>query len=133
MPMDWFGDEWASGAADSVEMLPEAPGLTGSVSMAVSEGSGRNRREAGFHWRYDHGKPVDGKPGVDPDANLVLLVAGDDAVDLLSGRLEPSVSFMRGRLKASGDGGILLGFLKSTTDAKFSAWREKVASLAGDL
>jgi hypothetical protein len=40
---------------------------------------------------------------------------------------------MRGRLKASGDGGLLLGFLRSTTDSKFVAWREKVAALAGSL
>jgi hypothetical protein len=133
MPMEWLGDEWASGAADAVALLPGANGLSGTVSLAVSDGSGRNRREAGFHWRYDGGNPVDGKPGIDGDANLVLLVAGEDAVDLLSGRVDPSVSFMRGRLKASGDGGLLLGFLKSTTDSKFTAWREKVAALAGDL
>jgi putative sterol carrier protein len=131
--MEWLDDDWASGAASSVTLLPTAPGLSGSVSFALSEGSGRNRREAGFHWRYDDGAPVDGDAGVNADADLVLLISGEDAVDFLAGRVEPSVAFMRGRLKASGDGGLLLGFLRSTTDSKFVAWREKVAALAGSL
>jgi hypothetical protein len=126
--LDWLGDEWASGAAGAVGLLPDAPGLSGTVSFAVAEGTGRKRLEAGFHWRYSDGKAVDGQPGVDPDADLVLLIAADDAVELLSGRVDPSVSFMRGRLKASGDGGLLLGFLRSTSDAKFESWREKASA-----
>jgi putative sterol carrier protein len=126
--MDRLGDEWASEAADAVSLLPDAPGLSGTVSFAVTEGTGRKRQEAGFHWRYHEGKPVDGAAGVDADADLVLLIAGDDAVDLLSGQVEPSVSFMRGRLKASGDGGLLLGFLRATTDAKFESWRRTIGA-----
>lgn len=126
--MAWPSDEWASEAAGSVGLLPEAPGLSGSVSLAVTEGTGRKRTEAGFHWRYQDGKPVDGEAGVDANADLVLLIAGEDAADLLSGQVEPSVAFMRGRLKATGDGGLLLGFLKSTTDSKFDTWRRRVAA-----
>ena len=126
--MDWMNDEWASDAAGTVELLPEAPGLSGTVSFAVAEGTGKKRLEAGFHWRYSDGKALDGEPGVDAGADLVLLVAGDDAVDLLTGAVEPSVSFMRGRLKASGDGALLLGFLRSTTEAGFEAWRKQVGA-----
>ena len=126
--MEWLSDEWASAAAGSVGLLPEAPGASGSVSLAVTEGTGRKRTEAGFHWRYVDGKPVEGAAGVEPNADLALLVAADDAIELLSGQVEPSVSFMRGRLKATGDGGLLLGFLRSTTDSKFDAWRQKVAA-----
>ena len=131
MALDWLGDDWASGAAGAIGLLPQAPGSSGTVSLAVSEGSGKKRREAGFHWRYEDGNAIDGAAGVDADADLVLLLAGDDAVEVLSGRVEPSVAFMRGRLKASGDEGLLLRFLRSTTDSKFGAWREKVAALAG--
>ena len=123
-----MGDDWAAEAGAAVGLLPDAPGLSGTVSFAVSEGTGRKRHEAGFHWRYEDGKPLDGAPGVDPDADLVLLVAADDANELLTGQVEPSVSFMRGRLKASGDGGLLLGFLRSTTDSKFQSWLQKVGS-----
>ena len=126
--MDWADSEWASEAAAAVSLLPEVPGMSGTVSFAVAEGTGRKRSEAGFHWRYERGKAVEGEPGVNADADLVLLIAGSDADDLLSGNVEPSVSFMRGRLKASGDGAILLGFLRSTAQPEFETWRRKVAA-----
>ena len=119
--------EWVDAAAPLTELLPDVPGAVGTVSLAVSGGK---RQEAGFHWGYDAGKPKPGAAGIDGDADLVLLLAVADAIDVLKGDVEPSVAFMRGRLKASGDGGLLLGFLKSTVDPAFADWREKVRALA---
>lgn len=121
--------EWADAAAPLTELLPDVPGAAGSVSLAVSGG---RRQEAGFHWSYDAGKARSGTAGIDGAADLVLLLAAPDAIDVLKGDVEPSVAFMRGRLKASGDGGLLLGFLKSTVDPAFSNWRDKVRALASE-
>ena len=121
--------EWADAAAPLTELLPDVPGAVGSVSLAVSGG---RRQEAGFHWSYDAGKAKPGAAGIDGAADLVLLLAAPDAIDVLKGDVEPSVAFMRGRLKASGDGGLLLGFLKSTVDPAFSDWRDKVRALASE-
>lgn len=123
----WMSPEWAEAAAPLTELLPEIPGAAGTVSLAVSGG---RKQEAGFHWSYEDGKSAAGSAGVDAQADLVLLLASEDALDVVRGDIEPSVSFMRGRLKASGDGALLLGFLKSTTDAGFGEWRGKVAALA---
>lgn len=128
--LEWLGDEWAARAAELVSLLPEVPGASGSVSLAFVEESGRKGRETGLHWRYRAGVPCDGAPGVDTGADLVMLVAGEDALALLGGEVEPSVAFMRGRLKASGNGALLLGFLRSTTTPGFQIWREEVARLA---
>lgn len=125
----WMSPEWAEAAAPLTELLPEIPGAGGVVSFVVSGG---RKQEAGFHWSYSGGKPAAGTAGVDAQADLVLLLASDDALDVVRGDVEPSVSFMRGRLKASGDGALLLGFLKSTTDAGFGEWRGKVAALAAE-
>lgn len=121
--------EWAEAAAPLTDLLPEIPGAEGTVSFAVSGG---RRQEAGFHWSYQNGKAAPGVPGVDASAGLVLLAAGDDAIAVLKGEVEPSVAFMRGRLKASGEGGLLLGFLKSTTSPEFAGWRRAVAALAAE-
>lgn len=121
--------EWADAAAPLTELLPDVPGAVGSVSLAVSGG---RRQEAGFHWSYDAGKAKPGTAGIDGAADLVLLLAAPDAIDVLKGDVEPSVAFMRGRLKASGDGGLLLGFLKSTVDPAFSDWRDRVRALASE-
>ena len=129
MPHPLISDEWAEAAAPLTELLPDVPGATGTVSLAVSGG---RRQEAGFHWRYGSGKATPGAVGIDSSADLVLLLASEDAVDVLKGTVQPSVAFMRGRLKASGDGGLLLGFLKSTVDPGFSKWREEVGALASE-
>lgn len=121
--------EWADAAGPLTELLPDVPGAVGSVSLAVSGG---RRQEAGFHWSYDAGKAKPGAAGIDAAADLVLLLAAPDAIDVLKGDVEPSVAFMRGRLKASGDGGLLLGFLKSTVDPAFSDWRDRVRALASE-
>ncbi|HVA74091.1 MAG TPA: SCP2 sterol-binding domain-containing protein [Acidimicrobiales bacterium] len=121
--------EWAEAAAPLTKLLPDIPGAKGTVSFAVSGG---RRQEAGFHWIYKDGVAAAGEAGSDASADLVLLLASEDALDMVRGDVEPSVSFMRGRLKASGDGALLLGFLKSTTGTGFIAWREKVASLAAE-
>jgi putative sterol carrier protein len=123
----WISAEWAEAAAPLTDLLPEIPGADGTVSLAVSGG---RRQEAGFHWSYQNGKAAPGMAGVDASADLVLLLAGDDAIEVFTGAVEPSVAFMRGRLKASGDGAMLLRFLESTTEAAFAAWREQVAHLA---
>lgn len=125
----WMSAEWAEAAAPLTDILPEVPGAEGTVSFAVSGG---RRQEAGFHWSYQNGKAAPGSAGVDASADVALLVAGEDAIELLKGDVEPSVAFMRGRLKASGDGQLLLGFLKSTTSREFEGWRRAVAVLAAE-
>ena len=123
----WMSPEWAEAAAPLTDLLPEVPGAGGTVSFAVSGG---RRQEAGFSWGYENGKAAPGVAGIDASADLALLVAADDAIEVLRGDVEPSVAFMRGRLKASGDGQLLLGFLKSTTSREFDGWRRAVAALA---
>jgi putative sterol carrier protein len=88
------------------------------------------RKEVSVYWTYEGGKVVAGGVGPKPDAELALTLAAADAAEVLSGRVEPSVAFMRGRLKASGAGGLLLAFLDSTTTEGFGSWRERVAGVA---
>ncbi len=68
-----------------------------------------------YHWSYREGVPGDGgvgggrrrRPGADDRS-------GPTPGRSPTGEMEPSVAFMRGRLKATGDGGLLLGLLAST-------------------
>lgn len=130
---EWMSAEWGSEAAGLAGELPNAGGASGSVSLAISSGKGRGKAgkaETGFHWTYRDGTAGGGAEGMDGEADLVLLLASEDAVAVLRGETEPSVAFMRGRLKASGDGGLLLAFLRSTADPAFEGWRQKVAALS---
>ena len=125
----WLTQEWAEGVAALTPGLPPVPGASGSVSLSVSGGA---RKEVHVRWAYEDGVADRGAPTTRPEADLVLTLASRDAVDVFSGAVEPSVAFMRGRFKAAGDGGLLLGFLESTLTAAFDAWRRDVAALAGE-
>lgn len=124
---DWLSPEWAEKAAALCRLLPEAPGAQGSVSLSFVVAP---RREIGFHWIYDAGRVARSGPGPAAEADLTLSLAASDAAEVLAGRVEPSVAFMRGRLKATGDGGILLAFLESTTSPGYASWREAVAGVS---
>jgi putative sterol carrier protein len=125
----WLSQEWAEEAASLTSRLPPIPDASGSIALTVSGGS---RKEVHFHWAYKSGVAAEGAPGPQPDADLVLTLASADAVQVFSGVVEPSVAFMRGRLKAAGDGGLLLGFLESTRSDTFETWRRGMAGLAGE-
>jgi putative sterol carrier protein len=62
------------------------------------------------------------------DAELSLSIAYADAQAVASGEVEPSVAYMRGRLKASGDGALLLGLLASTATERYREWRQRVTA-----
>lgn len=75
------------------------------------------------------GPASEGCPG-EPDLTLTLSPA--DAVLVSQGRLAPSVAFMQGRLKTSGDNALLLRVLAwSATDAfapALAAWSAQAAA-----
>lgn len=123
---DWLSADWAVEAAGLCHLLPEAPGATGTVALSFLLAP---RKEVAIHWRYEDGRPAAGGPGPAPDADLTLTVGAADAADVLSGRIEPSVAFMRGRLKATGDGALLLAFLESTTSGGYAGWRDAMAGI----
>lgn len=122
-----YSSEWAGEAAALWSLLPPAPGGEGTVSLAIATAP---RKEVSFHWRYEGGRVVDGGAGAGPEPTLSLSLSAADAPDVLSGRVEPSVAFMRGRMKATGDGSLLLAFLSSTTTEGFEEWRKRIDSLA---
>jgi len=119
-------EEWSAEVAGLTAELPPVPNASGTISLTVS---GPARKETSLHWTYENGAAGTGQPGPKSDADLVLTIAGPDAGEVISGAVEPSVAFMRGRLKASGDGALLIGFLESTTTPAYEAWRQRVARL----
>jgi SCP-2 sterol transfer family len=58
-----------------------------------------------------------------PEPDLALALSPDDAQLVARGELEPSVAFMQGRLKTSGDNALLLRVLAWTTTPAFAPSR----------
>lgn len=119
--------EWAAEAGELWGFLPAAPGAEGTVNLSVAVAA---KKEASVHWRYESGRVVSGGTGPADGPELALSTTAADASDVLAGRVEPSVAFMRGRLKASGEGGLLLAFLASTASDGFEEWRSRVGAVS---
>lgn len=125
---EWLSEDWLKEIAARADARPILACASGTVSLAITSGRGRDVG-VGYHWEYRDGVPGGGGVGVLADADLVLTVARDDAWTVLTGEVEPSVAFMRGRLKATGDGGLLLELLESTTAGGYRDWRQRAQSL----
>lgn len=117
---------FAPDAGQCHTLLPDAPGANGTVTFSVGLAS---RREVSLHWTYRDGKPSDGGVGSPPSSDLTLSVDASEAARIFAGLVAPSVAFMRGRLKTSGDDALALAFLRSTVDPGFSRWLRKVGEL----
>jgi hypothetical protein len=123
---DWLSADWAEAVASLAPSLPVIPGADGTICLAVSTAP---RKDVRVHWRYASGQVLEGGSGAFPDADLELTASAPDAAAVFKGEVEPSVAFMRGRLKASGSGRLLLGFLRSTATPEFEKWRQQVEAL----
>lgn len=123
---EYGSEEWAAEVGALWSELPDAPGASGTVSLAVATAP---RKEVAFHWTYRDGKVVEGGAGSGDSPALALTLSAADAPEVLSGRVEPSVAFMRGRLKAAGEGAVLLAFLGSTVTDAFERWRARAEAV----
>jgi hypothetical protein len=124
--VEWLSDEWLKEVADLAGSRPPLSGANGTVSVSVGPGKGR---DVAYHWRYRDGMPGEGGVGAAADADVALTIERADAWAVLHGEVAPSVAYMRGRLKASGDGGLLLDLLKSTATEAYEHWRRQVLDL----
>lgn len=77
-------------------------------------------------WSADGPGPV--STGLEGEPDLTLTLGTDDARSVKNGQLDPSVAFMQGRLKTSGDNTLLLSVLKWSATSAFpsalSSWAE---------
>ena len=124
---EWLSEEWLKEVAARAGSRPSVPGATGTVSVAVTGGP---HGDAVYHWSYRDGVPGDGGRGAASDADLAMVISYADARPVATGEVEPSVAYMRGRLKATGDGALLLGLLASTATEDYRDWRRGMMNLA---
>ena len=122
---EWLSDEWLKELVASTSARPQVAGANGTVSMVITGG---RAGDVSYHWSYRDGVPGDGGIGAAPDSDLSLTIGRADAEAVAKGDVEPSVAYMRGRLKAAGDGGLLLGLLASTATKAYRDWRQHIAA-----
>ena len=78
-------------------------------------------------WRYQGGR-LEVSEGLAPDVAVTLQISYSDAAAVLSGDAEPAVLFMQGKLKSTGDNGVLLRLLEAASADAFGEWRSRSAN-----
>jgi hypothetical protein len=125
--VEWLSDEWVQASGSALAEVVLGPDVQGVVAVELTGPGG------GTYWRrWAGGKVVDGgsgKPETAPE--LTVTLSDVDARAFWKGSWSPSVAFMRGRLKMTGDMGILLPLLAATATPAFAAPQRVVDSLVG--
>ena len=107
--------------------LPGAPGASGTVDLAVT---GTSAGDVHVGLTFQDGRLVSASPEAPADPSLTLSLTREEAQAVLDGTLAPSVVYMRGRLRTSGDNRLLLVVLSATATPVFERWRSEVAGAA---
>ena len=130
----WLSSEWVAQVATSMASRPAAPGVTGTVEVVITGGPGGEVR---LPVRYDDGtphwtgEPADASERAEPE--VILTMPAAEARAVLSGEREPSVGFMRGRIKTAGDPGLLLAWLRSTATPEWQEWRATLDHVTSNM
>jgi SCP-2 sterol transfer family len=122
----WLSTEWFDETRPLWSEVPVADELSGRVQCEISGGpEGSNP----CHWVLEGGRVVDSGPGVIDGPDVTLTLAWDDALALHRGDVDPSVSFMRGRLKVAGSMALMLGLLAAAATDTYRDVRRQVVEV----
>lgn len=114
--------------AEAADLVGPAT-LAGTVEVHVTGGPDG---DAQLHATFDAGRLTAIGVGPAPGADATLALTGEDAGAVLAGVLDPSVAFMQGRMKVTGDMGIVLDLLALASTDAARACRDRVAGRTAD-
>ena len=113
------GETGRSSGSRARSRRPAAEGATAPHGGASEAAAPPGPVQWSCHWGDAGPGPV--TPGCDGEPDLTLGLSPDDAQSVRHGQLAPSVAFMQGRLKTSGDNELLLRVLAWTATPAFEA------------
>jgi hypothetical protein len=115
--VEFLSEDWVALQRELSAALPARPGASARVQYTVTGAPG----EVVYWLAWEDGRVVDGGLGLDPAAEVMLITPRVLATELAAGRVEPSVAFMQGRMKTSGDQAALLRILAVTATPEYEA------------
>ena len=121
-------DQWLAAVQAAAGALPPVPGCSVTVGVEVSGGPAGRRR---FGVAVVDGRLVELSPGRPAGADCEVSCVLDDARRMLSGRLDPAVAYMQGRLKVDGAYEmVLFGLRPVLAGEAFGAFAAEVVALS---
>jgi putative sterol carrier protein len=122
--------EWLALQQDETASLPERSGCTARIQYEVS---GPPDGTIVFHTHLQDGRIVRNALGADDDADFTMLVPRKEFEAVVRGELDPTVGYMQGRIKVTGNIGRMLSVLPATTSAEWSDAMARLADATDDL
>lgn len=122
----WLSAEWFE---ETQPLWSEVPTPADSSARLQCEISGGPEGSAAGYWVLEGGRVADSGPGVVERPEVTLTITWDDALALHRGDVDPSVAFMRGRLKVAGSMAVMLPLLAATATDSYRDVRRRVAAL----
>lgn len=117
-----FDDEWLRVSAAAFDASLVAPSESATIGLTILGGASG---DVVTQWRIADNTLSAGLQ--EGESDLALTIPAKDAALVVDGELEPSVAYMQGRLKASGDMALLLRLLRASESPAFKSWREGIA------
>lgn len=126
--LTFLSPEWVERQRELLAGLPSAAGEGGATVRVQHVVTGGPGGDVAYHLAFEGGRVVDGGPGADPDAEVVLTTVREVAAAIAAGDVEPSVAFMQGRLKTEGPTSRLLPLLALTQSEPYRAAADQLRS-----
>jgi putative sterol carrier protein len=101
--------------------------LTGQVQVDIT---GSADGDVSVHAGFDGGHLTEAGPGPAEDPGATLTLTAADAADVLAGSLDPSVAFMQGRMKVTGDMSLVIDLLALAATDDAATRRQRIAALS---
>jgi len=125
----WLTPEWVDAVRSEAGGLEGPPTVSGTVQVDVT---GTADGDTVVHVTFDLGRLVAAGVGPVDEPDAVISLSEEDARAVLVGMLDPSVAFMRGTMKVTGDTGLVIDLLALSATDGARARRERVAGLTMD-
>jgi SCP-2 sterol transfer family len=122
----WLSAEWFDETRPLWAELPAPADLSARLQCEVSGGPEGN---FACFWVIEDGRVADSGPGVVDGPDVTLTLTWDDALALHRGDVDPSVAFMRGRLKLAGSMAVMLPLLAAAATDGYRDVRQRVAAV----
>lgn len=125
-----LSEAWLDLQQRATAELPERPGATACIQYDLTGGPDG---PATFHLVVEDGRIASAAGGAADEADFVLIMGWNDFVDSLRGDFDPTVGFMQGRVKVTGNIGRMLSVLPVTTSSEWKAALATVAEQTDDI
>jgi predicted lipid carrier protein YhbT len=122
----WLTDEWFDETRALAADQPERPGLSARMQFIVTGGPDG---DVHYYWVLEDGQLRESAVGDVDGADVTLTTARPDAMAMASGKLDPNVAFMQGRMKVAGSMGIMMRLLPVTNTPEYQELRRRIAEV----